>query len=70
MGYSDEQMKDLEETINKAEVDAVLVGAPFDLARLLKINKPSTRVRYMIQEIGKPDLKEILEEFVKEHKLK
>ena len=70
MGYSEEQMKELEDTINKAEVDAILVGTPFDLARLLKINKPSTRVRYTIQEIGKPDLKEIIEEFVKKHNLK
>lgn len=70
MGYSDEQMKELEETINKAEVDAVLVGTPFDLARLLKINKPSSRVRYRIEEIGKPDLKEIIEDFVKKHNLK
>jgi len=70
MGYSDEQMKELEETINKAEVDAVLVGTPFDLARLLKINKPSTRVRYRIEEIGKPTLKEIIEDFVKKYKLK
>jgi len=67
MGYSDEQMKELEDTINNAEVDAVLVGTPFDLARLLKINKPSTRVRYEIDEIGKPDLKEIVEKFVKKH---
>ncbi len=66
MGYTDEQMKELEETINKAEVDAVLVGTPFDLVRLLKINKPSSRVRYMIEEIGKPDLREIIEDFVKE----
>jgi len=65
MGYSDEQMKELEETINKAEVDVVLVGTPFDLARLLKINKPSVRVRYRIEEIGKPDLKDVLEKFLK-----
>lgn len=65
MGYSDEQMRELEETINKSECDAVLVGTPFDLARLLKINKPSVRVRYRIEEIGKPDLEEILNNFLK-----
>jgi len=70
MGYSDEQMKELEDTINKAKCDAVLVGTPFDLARLLKINKPSVRVRYRIEEIGKPDLREIIEDFLKKHKLK
>lgn len=64
MGYSDEQMKELEETINKAECDAVLVGTPFDLARLLKINKPSVRVRYRIEEIGKPDLEDVLKDFL------
>jgi len=65
MGYSDEQMKELEETINKAECDLVLVGTPFDLARLLKINKPSVRVRYRIEEIGKPDLTDVLKKFLK-----
>jgi predicted GTPase len=70
MGYNDEQMRELEDTINKAKCDAVLVGTPFDLARLLKINKPSVRVRYRIEEIGKPDLKEIIENFLKKHKLK
>jgi predicted GTPase len=70
MGYNDEQMKELEDTINKAKCDAVLVGTPFDLARLLKINKPSVRVRYKIEEIGKPDLREIIEDFLKKHKLK
>ena len=70
MGYNDEQMKELEETINKAKCDAVLVGTPFDLARLLKINKPSVRVRYKIEEIGKPDLREIITDFLEKHKLK
>ena len=70
MGYNDEQMKELEDTINKAKCDAVLVGTPFDLAKLIKINKLSVRVRYRIEEIGKPDLKEIIEGFVKKHKLK
>jgi len=70
MGYNDEQMKELEETINNAKCDAVLVGTPFDLARLLKINKPSVRVRYRIEEIGKPNLKEIIEDFLKKHNLK
>ena len=70
MGYSDQQMKELEETINKAKCDAVLIGTPIDLARLLKINKPAVRVRYRIEEIGKPDLREIIEDFLKKHKLK
>jgi predicted GTPase len=70
MGYSDEQMKELEDTINNAKCDAILVGTPFDLARLLKINKPSVRVRYRIEEITKPDLREIITDFLKKHKLK
>ncbi len=65
MGYSDKQIKELEKTINRAECDAVLVGTPFDLAKLLKINKPSVRVRYKIEEIGKPDLEKILNKFLK-----
>ena len=52
MGYGDQQMKDLEETINKVDCDSVIVGTPIDLGRILKINKPSTRVMYEIQEIG------------------
>ena len=70
MGYGKAQMKDLEATINKADVDAVVIGTPIDLAGLLKINKPSVRIRYDLQEIGRPNLEDILEEFVKTHKLK
>ena len=40
MGYGDAQMKDLEETINKSDVDMVIVGTPIDLKRIIKINKP------------------------------
>lgn len=52
MGYGDEQMKDLEETINKTDCDSVIIGTPIDLGRILKINKPSTRVMYELEEIG------------------
>jgi len=52
MGYGEAQMKDLEETINKVECDSVVIGTPIDLGRILKINKPSTRVMYELQEIG------------------
>lgn len=52
MGYGDEQMKDLETTINNVDCDSVIVGTPIDLGRILKINKPSTRVMYELQEIG------------------
>jgi predicted GTPase len=64
MGYGAQQLADLETTINKADCDAVLIGTPIDLNRLIKISKPNTRVYYDLQEIGKPDLKELLEAFL------
>ncbi|MFZ5905635.1 MAG: cyclic 2,3-diphosphoglycerate synthase [Chloroflexota bacterium] len=60
MGYGEKQMKDLEETINGSDVDMVIVGTPIDLKRIIKINKPSQRVRYELQEIGQPTLQDIL----------
>lgn len=60
MGYGDLQMKELEQTINNAEVDMVIIGTPIDLGSLLKINKPSQRVRYELQVIGQPTLKELI----------
>ena len=62
MGYGDEQMKDLEETINKTDCDSVVIGTPIDLGRILKINKPSTRVKYELQEIGEVTLEKIIKE--------
>ncbi len=52
MGYGDDQINDLQETINKTDCDSVVIGTPIDLGRILKINKPSTRVMYELQEIG------------------
>ncbi len=46
MGYGQKQMKELERTINAVKCDLVLVGTPIDLARMMKINKPTMRVRY------------------------
>ncbi len=69
MGYSDEQLKDLETTINKVDCDAVIIGTPIDLNRIVKINKPTTRVYYDLQEIGTPDLEGILNEFTAKHGL-
>jgi len=60
MGYGEAQTKDLEETINKSDVDMVIVGTPIDLTRVIKMNKPSQRVRYELQEIGQPTLQDIL----------
>ena len=60
MGYGEDMMKDLQETINRADVDLVISGTPIDLTRIIKINKPLQRVRYELQEIGEPTLKSIL----------
>ncbi len=60
MGYGREQIADLEETINRTPVDMVLVATPIDLARLVDIDKPSQRVRYELQEIGRPTLTDLL----------
>ncbi|MBK6765667.1 MAG: GTPase [bacterium] len=54
MGYGDQQMKDLEATITKAKVDAVIIATPIDLGRVIKITKPHVRVQYDLQEIGQP----------------
>lgn len=62
MGYSNEQIKDLEETINSTDCDSVIIGTPIDLARLLKINKPATRVKYDLEEIGDITIEKILKE--------
>ena len=60
MGYGGEMIKDLENTINGADVDYVISATPIDLNRIIKINKPMQRVRYELQEIGKPSLEDIL----------
>jgi predicted GTPase len=60
MGYGDAQMRDLEATIAAADVDMVIIGTPIDLTRVIKIDKPSQRVRYELQEIGQPTLEDLL----------
>lgn len=60
MGYGDKQIRELEKTIKNADVDLVIIGTPIDLTRVMKIEKPSQRVRYELQEIGKPTLEDIL----------
>ncbi len=69
MGYSDEQLKDLETTINNSDCDAVVIGTPIDLNRIINIDKPNTRVYYDLQEIGYPDLEQQINKFVQEHNL-
>jgi len=69
MGYGEQQLRDLEATINNTECDAVVIGTPIDLNRIIKINKPSTRVYYDLQEIGRPNLTSVLDDFIKKHNL-
>ena len=69
MGYGDQQLKDMETTIDKTDCDAVVIATPIDLNRIIKINKPNTRVYYDLQEIGTPNLGEIIAEFEKAHNL-
>ncbi len=64
MGYGDEQKADLEKTINAVECDAVVIGTPIDLNRIVKIDRPTVRVGYELQEIGKPDLEQVLARFL------
>lgn len=69
MGYGEQQLRDLETTINSTECDAVVIGTPIDLNRIIKIDKPSTRVYYNLQEIGRPNLTEVLEDFIEKQNL-
>lgn len=60
MGYGESQIRDLEQTINSADCDCVVIATPIDLSRIISINKPFVRVKYDLQEIGKPDIAEVL----------
>ncbi len=63
MGYGSAQMKDLERTINNTDCDVVIIGTPIDLRKLISINKPAVRVTYDLQEVGKPNLEDVLQMF-------
>jgi predicted GTPase len=69
MGYGDEQIADLEKTVNAVDCDVVLVGTPIDLTRLIKIDKPSLRVGYALEEQGSPNFTELLDGFAKKFPL-
>jgi predicted GTPase len=64
MGYGEQQIRDLEKTINNTDCDVVVIGTPIDLRKLVNINKPAVRVTYDLQEIGKPDLNDALKRFL------
>ena len=63
MGYGSVQMKDLERTINNTDCDVVIIGTPIDLRKLISLNQPAVRVTYDLQEVGKPNLEDVLQMF-------
>ena len=65
MGYGDQQVKDLAATIERADCDSVVIATPIDLGRVIKINKPNTRVEYALQEIGHPNMEDVLAPLIK-----
>jgi len=67
MGYNDEQIKDMEDTLNKAEAEVIIDGSPIDLEKLIKSNKPIVRVSYDIEAINSPTIEEVLDNFIKKH---
>jgi predicted GTPase len=66
MGYSKEQVSELERTINAVECDTVLFATPIDLAKIVKINKPTARVRYELDDINSPTLGEHIDNFLEQ----
>jgi len=68
MGYGKKQIQELEDTINAVDCDIVIIGTPIDLSRIIKINKKSIRVKYELQEIGRPNLEEILSQKIKDRR--
>jgi predicted GTPase len=64
MGYGDEQIRELVETIRRTPADLVVIGTPVDLTRLADLGKPSVRVRYELQELGEPTLMDLMQRFV------
>lgn len=67
MGYSSMQRHELEETIRRTPCDLVVIATPIDLNRVIKIDKPNLRVTYEVEELTKPGLTEVLEQFTREH---
>jgi len=65
MGYGPQQMKELQETINRIPADVVVSGTPVRLNGLLKIDKPLIQVRYELREIGSPNLENAIAEFLR-----
>jgi predicted GTPase len=70
MGYGNKQIKDLETTINRTKCDTVIIATPINLGRIIKINKPTVRVTYELQEIGIPNLSDVMADFFAPPKIK
>ena len=64
MGYGEAQIRDLQETINACDCDAVVIGTPIDLGRIVTIDKPHTRVTYEMKQTGGPPLADIIRKAV------
>ena len=64
MGYNDQQIKDMEDTLNKAEAEVIIDGSPIDLEKLINSNKPIVRVSYDIEAIKSPTIEEVLDNFI------
>ncbi len=69
MGYYEEQIKELQETIDASNADVVLLGTPMDLNKVCTISKPNVRVTYVLKDMGDKSLKTYVEKFLREHKL-
>jgi len=67
LGYGEEQLRELEETLRRADCDSIVMATPTDLRRFIKIDKPVAKVTFELEEIGKPDLEDVLSRFVEEH---
>lgn len=69
MGYGEQQIADLEKTVDQIPCDVVVIGTPIDLGRIIKINKPAVRVHYDLEEIGYPKLETVLGKFIHKKQL-
>ncbi|MFX1281045.1 MAG: GTPase [Promethearchaeota archaeon] len=67
MGYTDQQIEDLEKTLNNVKADIILNGSPIDLTKLIKTNKPIVKVSYDIESIGSPSIEEVLDKFIEDN---
>ncbi len=69
MGYSAEQLDDLAATINATDADVVAIGTPIDLARLITIDKPTVRVSYRVVDREPPGINEVVDDFLRAHRM-